>query len=120
MSAIMPTGGGGTPDEKICHQRAKAKETRIDGILANMWLAPHIESVSAWKDDDIPTHKIVEIVISTACEEKERTYLRSLPTLKTKVDMKIEEPCAGKQPKEKHEIRKAMMCPLILKYRNWK
>ena len=33
---------GGTPDEKTCHQRAKAKETSIDGILANMWLVPHV------------------------------------------------------------------------------
>ena len=33
---------GGVADQTTCHQRAAAKESRIDGILCNMWMAPSI------------------------------------------------------------------------------
>ena len=71
---------GGTADQPTCHQRAAARETRIDGILYNMWMTPFIQNVEVWKDDEVPTHKIVQMTLGTKTEGKNNTYLRSLPS----------------------------------------
>ena len=39
-------------------------------------------------------------------KKKENTDLRSIPSLKTKVDQRIMEPCEGKEAKDKHDVRK--------------
>ena len=73
---------GGTPDQPTCKQRAAARETRIDGIIANMWAIPMITGYNVTKDEQIPTHSIVEVTLSDKEEAKERDYVRSLPSLK--------------------------------------
>ena len=97
---------GGTPDQPTCKQRAAAKETRIDCIIANMWAMPMITGFSITKDEQIPTHSIVEVTLSDKEEAKERDYVRSLPSLKKLFDQEIIKRTEGKEKKEIYDITK--------------
>ena len=77
---------GGTPGENTCHTHAKAKPTRIDGIVANTWMLPLIQGVRVFKDEHIPTHAVFEMSLSKQERNDETTHLRTLPTLRPRFD----------------------------------
>ena len=63
-----------------------------------MWAMPMITAFNITKDENIPTHSIVEITLSDKEEAKERDYVRSLPSLRQILPKKL--------PNERKERRK--------------
>ena len=51
----------GIKNQTACHSRADAKQTRIDGIIANCEAMTLIHSFKVVKHEMIPTHAILEI-----------------------------------------------------------
>ena len=92
---------GGVKDAPACHQRANASETRVDGVLTNMWLTPYITEVKVWKDEMVPTHSIFQMKLEAKDANIKNSYLRSLPSLKTKVDEKVQKMTLELDVKEK-------------------
>ena len=89
---------GGTPEENTCHAHNKAKPSRIDGIVANMWMVPLIHEVKVNKDEHIPSHSIFQM---TACNEKrddERKHLRKSAKLKSRFDKLMTKMTEGMEP----------------------
>ena len=73
---------GGVKDAPTCHQRAVAKETRIDGILANMWALPMIRDFKVTKNEDVPTHAVIELTLEEKEDIEARSFVKTLPSLK--------------------------------------
>ena len=92
---------GGTPNETTCRTRAGAKPTRIDGILANLWALPYIKAFRVYKDEQIPTHSVIEMALTSENVQEERTYVKTLPSLKALFDKEVEAKTEGKEAKEK-------------------
>ena len=65
-----------------CHQRAGAKENRIDGVLANCKAISAIHDFEVTSNPLIPTHKVLRLTLSRSAFEEERNYMRTIPSLK--------------------------------------
>ena len=92
---------GGTSNETTCRTSAGAKPTRIDGILANLWALPYIKAFRVYKDEQIPTHSVIEMTLTSENVQEERTYVKTLPSLKALFDKEVEAKTEGKEAKEK-------------------
>ena len=95
---------GGTDNQTTCQTRPTPKATRIDGVVANQYALPLVQSFEVISDDIIPTHSVVR---ATLCKEKlheKRYYIKTLPSLKSLYDSKVEKMGEGKTDKERKEI----------------
>ena len=67
-------GEDGTP---TCQTRPQAKPTRIDGIIANRMAIPWISGFAIEKDEMIPTHSVLQIVLDSKAPQEERVYAKN-------------------------------------------
>lgn len=74
-----------------CHINAKAKETRIYAMLANQKTLEWIRDVQVVKGERVPTDKVLKREVAKGRKQKQRTVLKTLPSLKKLVDQKINE-----------------------------
>ena len=99
----------GTDNEAARHQREGAKETRIDGVIANSMAIPYIRSYRVENNPMTPTHYVVKLRLNLSAPEEPRTFITTLPTLKGALDRKIEEAVESiEYKKEKAEKAKEM------------
>ena len=103
---------GGTPDEPTCKTRAGAKATRIDAVLANQWAVPYINQFRVYKDEQIPTHAVLELTLENKNEQEESTYVRTLPSLQKLFAEEMQKRGEGKNHKEQQELRKEELTKL--------
>ena len=94
-------GWGGVPNQNTCHTHAKAKQSRIDGIIVDDAMLQMIKNVDPIWNNDIPTHGIVEMTLESSTRDDEMTQLRKLPTLNGKFDEFILKLAEGMDVKEK-------------------
>ena len=60
-------GEDGTP---TCQTRPQAKPTRIDGVLANNMAIPLIRGFQVEKDEEIPTHAVLQLKLERETEQR--------------------------------------------------
>ncbi len=53
--------GGREDEEPTCHARARAKPSRIDGVIANRYAVPMIKKYQIEKDINFPTHSVAKV-----------------------------------------------------------
>ena len=72
-------------EAKTCHTHAKAKQTRIDGMMVNRWLLPKVRSIKVEKDENMRIHKVATMDIEEESGEEHSMQLRKLYSLKKEV-----------------------------------
>ena len=80
---------GGIDNQPTCAQRAGARETRIDGVMANCMAIPYIRGFEVEKDPMIPTHSVVKLYLDLEAVEEPRSFIKTLPSSKSMLDTKI-------------------------------
>ena len=84
-------------------EQGDAKASRIDGILSNLEALPMIHTVYVDNDINIPTHSAVAIVVARNAIERERSYVRTCPSLKVLHEETVEKGDEG--PRKKGNTR---------------
>ena len=75
-------------------------------MLANQWAVPYINHFRVYKDEQIPTHAVLELTLENKNEQEESTYVRTLPSLQKLFDEEMQKRGEGKTHKEQQELRK--------------
>lgn len=113
---------GEEDDRPTCHARAQAKPSRIDGVLANMYVVHLIKKIAVENDTNIPTHSVVKVHISRRAAQEPRTILRTLSSLKKLYQQKVDkmtENMEGKPKQEKQgEAQQKLHAPMDKELRN--
>ena len=86
-----------------CWARDNAQPSRIDAILVNPQAIRMVRAFEVERSELIPTHGIVRIRLNRAALKEERTYAKTLPSLKKMFDKKMEEDTKGMDDKGKTE-----------------
>ena len=71
-----------------------------------MWATPYISSFKVTKDEQIPTHSVLELILRGKEEQEEQHYVRTLPSLQKLFDEEMRKKTEGREPKEQIEIIK--------------
>ena len=95
---------GGKDEEPTCQPRPKATPTRIDAVLANKAALAWIKGFEVIAEEGIPTHRILQIRVRRAGME-ERTYAKSLPSLKKLFENKLKGIIESKEETERSRTR---------------
>ena len=82
----------GRPRKQMtCRARANARESRIDGFLVNKEAFPLIQDFRVEKDEMIPTHSCVGIVLSRSASTETLKFARTLPCLKKLFEQQLQD-----------------------------
>ena len=76
----------------------------IDAIMANSIALPMVKSFNVVKDEMIPTHKVLRTTLIRKTMQEERTFIKTLPSLKKLYDEKVEQRLEGKEGKERKDL----------------
>ena len=76
--------------EMTCKSRENARQSRIDGFLLNKEALPLVHDFYVEKDEMIPTHSCVGIMLSRNVNTETQRFARNLPCLKKLFDQKQE------------------------------
>ena len=71
-----------------CHSGAHAKQSRINGILANVEATTLAHSFEVEKDEMPPTHSFLRIKVSSNAMVEKRTYVKTPTSLESFVTKK--------------------------------
>ena len=90
----------GKPDEWTCHSRAKAKKSRIDGVVVDCEVLSTIAKFEVEKNEQIPTHRVLRMALHRNPFQLKRTFLQKLGSLKKLCEEKIKEIVKEMEAKE--------------------